>query len=63
VFGAESEQVEISQHDDGWTAECRVCHSWIRRHYASHREAENAFEQHLQDDYPHNLDEQSPPMP
>jgi hypothetical protein len=59
VLVAESEQVEISQHDGGWSAECRVCHSWITRHHASRREAEKAFERHLQDDYPHNLDEQS----
>ena len=25
----ESERLEISQHDDGWSGECLVCHAWI----------------------------------
>jgi hypothetical protein len=58
---AQSEQVEISEDDDGWCAECLVCHSWVSTHNQTRREAEIAFEQHLQNDYPHSLATQPPP--
>ena len=63
VLVAEPERVEISQRDDGWYAECLVCHSWVTRNHATRGAAEIAFAQHLRNDYPHNLDEQSPPLP
>ena len=60
VLMTESERVDISEHDDGWSAECLVCHAWISRHNETRRDAVNAFEQHFQGDYPHNLGERSP---
>jgi hypothetical protein len=56
----ESERVDISEGDDGWSAECLVCHAWISTRNETRREAVEAFERHLRNDYPHNVDERTP---
>ncbi len=60
VLMTESERVDISEHVDGWSAECLVCHAWISTHHETRREAVNTFERHFRNDYPHNLGERTP---
>ena len=60
ILIAESEWVDIFEDEDGWAAECRVCHSWISTHNETRRVAVETFGKHFRHDYPHDLGERSP---
>ena len=60
VLMTEKERVDISEHGDGWSAECLVCHAWISTCNETRREAVDVFDRHFRDDYPHSLGERTP---
>ena len=41
----------LSEHDDGWWAECLVCGAWVSTSNPDRRRAERRFGRHLQHDH------------
>jgi hypothetical protein len=44
-------RVALSQHDDGWWAECLICGAWVSTSNPDRRSAEMRFGRHLQHDH------------
>lgn len=50
--GVSLPKVALSDHEDGWWAECVICGAWVSMRNPDRRSAEMKFGRHLQQDHP-----------